>query len=235
MWLEHLAGMELMVKRVKLAESELLVAKGIRVTRDQMDTMGNSVILGHLEKTEARVTQAFLEDLDLLVLRVIEDQRVNVDILELQDLLELKDLRDPLDHLDEKACREGEETTGPREQRAQTGHEERRENQVKWEAGVGQAKTDSREQRETRDCQGQGVVRESQESLEEMAPWEILEILDHWESLGRVDQRATQEGRDSTTQGREDPPETKENQGERDQGGAEGSVVPKQNLEMTEP
>lgn len=73
MWQEYLAGTELTVKRVKLAELELLVAKVIQVTRDQMATLEKLVTLGHLVTEDKRVIQAFLGSRVPMALREMKD------------------------------------------------------------------------------------------------------------------------------------------------------------------
>lgn len=107
--------MELMVRRVKLAELELLDAKVIQVTRDQMVTLERLVPVGHLVTKEKRVTQVSLEGLVPLAFRVTKDQRVKMEILEVQGHREKRDLRGFLAHLEKQAIWEGEETLDQRE------------------------------------------------------------------------------------------------------------------------
>lgn len=89
-------------------------------------------------------------------------------------------------------------------------------------------------QREIKDCRDRGVSQEKQGASEEMAPWEILGILDEGETLGHLDQKVTMEDQDSTIPDGEDPLETEVIQVEEDPGGAEVNVVPKDKLEITD-
>lgn len=141
-WQDYLARMELTVKRVKLAELELLVAKVIQVTRDQMVTLEKLVPMGHLAATEKRVTQVSLDGLVPMALWVTKDQRVKMEILEVQGNREKRDFRGFLAQMDKKAKREGEETLDQREDKVLMGQKERRENTGQREREAGPEKTD---------------------------------------------------------------------------------------------
>lgn len=151
--LEYLAGMELTDKREKLAESELLVAKVIQVTRDQMASLEMLVKMVHWARKVKRVTVASLGNLVPLGLMVKEDRRVKEEILEIQVRQEKKDLRGLTACLDHVVKREGEETLEQREDKDLMGKKERRENEGHREAEADPGKTDSRAQRVTKDYQ----------------------------------------------------------------------------------
>lgn len=153
--------MELTVKRVKLAELELLVAKVIQVTREQMVFLEKLVSLGCVVRTAVRVTQASLESQVLLALRVIQEQRVIKDIRVIQGHQEKRDLRGLLAHLDKKGKGEGEETLEQRENQVKSGQKERRENEGHLETEVGPGRMDSRVVREAQDYRDQGGSQEN--------------------------------------------------------------------------